>query len=83
MSTIRDNIGLMVLLILVVHVAISTGTILSDPPADVFSNRDWWESVARAALAGLGTGITSAVALVAAVLGIEVRASRQQRQELD
>lgn len=76
MATIRDNVGLLVVLIILIHVAMGVFNELLTPPADVFSNQDWWEEVARQALIGLGTGGLSAIAMVAAALGIEVRGSR-------
>jgi hypothetical protein len=75
MASIRDHILLFASTVVALHVALGVATVLASPPEDVLR----WNDIARAALAGLGTGITSAVALVAAALGIEVRAARQAR----
>lgn len=78
MASIRDHILLFAITVVALHVALGVASVLASPPEDVLHATAWWDEVARAALAGLGTGITSAVALVAAALGIEVRAARQR-----
>jgi ABC-type Fe3+ transport system permease subunit len=75
-STLRDHILLFAFTVVALHVALGVASVIASPPEDVLHATDWWDDVARAALAGLGTGITSAVALVAAALGIEVRVAR-------
>lgn len=73
------DLPLYVLLVIALHVALAAASAMAPVPEDLLGpgGRQWLETVLRASVEGLATGLTAAVAVVAAAAGVEVRAQRR------
>jgi hypothetical protein len=70
---LKNNLLFIIAITLLAQIAIFTAKAGLPVPEDVFQSHKYWESLGRAALEGLFTGILSVISIVAAAFGIEIR----------